>query len=185
MSRGEPTAKERLHFKSAAIPSVVLSDVFNPEETQTLRAHVRSLNFEHVEVAGRARYTATHVPLNQAPVPALQQLTENLLGQALVFESGRWLRLQHRDYALAPDDRLTSPIHRAFIEVIVDISERSSNEGQITYSDGERVFVAPQRSGSVSIVQRCPGLQRTQRYLTVRSEHDTIIRLIALFRERA
>jgi len=164
-------------FRQARPPSTVVSGWLPPDEAEALRQRLTEAGFQPIyePCDGRFGLNTTH----QEPelFERLHWVAAALANRPLALVAARWTRHEAGDYCLSSCDLASRAIEETHIEVLLDFSADCANEGEVTYTDGQDVFVAPQRACSVAVVERAPSLRRWERYLTRRSADMQVFRL--------
>jgi hypothetical protein len=166
----------RAAFRLSPLRSAMIEDVLPAEVLAVLRARVApALRPFYVADRGRFHLNEEHVEPGVASV--LSEVASSVAGVELVAGSPRWQRFVRGDYALYKDDAARWRGRTETHELIVDLSAQGSPEAQVVYFDGESGVVFPQRPGLLGLVERRPGVQRYDRYLTHRSGAAEVFRL--------
>lgn len=166
----EEEARLRPHreaFAQMSIGAVVIQKALTPEATAAVREALEDETFTPVFLAHRGRYAICRDLTAPELLPALRDLASFVADERLSILEAGCLRLQRGDYALRRDDLATRPhVDGRVYELTADVSATSSGEAQVVYTrHGRSFFVAPQLSGSVTLVERHPTVERYDRYL--------------------
>ncbi len=154
-------------FAHMSIGAVVIQKALSPDATTAARERLETETFTPVFLAHRGRYAIRRELEAPQLLPALRRLASFVVDERLSILDACCLRLQRGDYALRRDDLATRPhVDGRVYELTADLSASSSGEAQVVYTrHGRSFFVAPQLSGSVTIVERHPTVERYDRYL--------------------
>jgi hypothetical protein len=166
----------RRAYEERPLPHVELPAAVSPGLAANLRAGLAGAPFERFDLAPRGRYERSAEPPDPALCASLVNVASFLAGQPFEVLRASWIRTAHRSYALLRDD---SPPPGAIAELVLDVSERATGEGQLVYTHrGQPYFVATQTPGTLALVARGPTIQRYHRYVTHRAATATLLRLV-------
>lgn len=163
-------------FFQLPIPGAIQNGFVNAEHATALRAQTDAC-VRGFDVADEGRFAWAPAQLDPALTMRITQAAERICGQALSVHRALFYRYGPGDYALTRFDRAQRLDVPLYFEATVDLSEASSDEGQVTYTNGEHVFVGPQRAGALFVVQRTPRVYRWDRYLGCRAGGQVVYRL--------
>lgn len=163
-------------FQGMPVGAVVVERALPAATVTEIRARLDAQPFVSFFLADRGRYELLEEIEEPALLAGLRDLADYVTGERLAIADARCLRLRRGDYALRRDDDRTRPPEGRY-ELVCDLSAGSSGEAQVVYARGGRTFfVAPQLSGSVSLVGRA-GVSRYDRYLNVHTAGRVVHRL--------
>jgi len=147
-------------------------------ELAEVRVRVTAAGFQERDLPWAGRYGENGTHEEPELFRRLLDLATEAAGRSFTLVNFRWRRLRPGDYSLQVDDR-DWPRSGADTEVLLDLSERSSEEAEVVWALELQPpwFVMPQRSGGVAVVVREPGVFRYERYLTCRMREREIVRL--------
>lgn len=166
----------RRAYAEHALPHVEVPGAVSPALAARVRAGLAGSRFEPFELAPRGRYERCADPPDAELAATLADVASFLAGAPLAVLGATWIRARHRSYALLRDD---DPPPDAAAELVLDVSERATGEGQILYTHrGQAYFVAPQAPGALSLVARGPTVRRYMRYVTHRAGDAVLLRLV-------
>lgn len=169
-------APYRRAYEERPLPHVELPAAVSPGLAANLRAGLVSAPFERFELAHRGRYERSTEPVDPGLCASLVNVAAFLANQPFEVLRAAWIRSAHRSYALLRDD---SPSPGAVAEVVLDVSEQATGEGQLVYTHrGQPYFVAAQTPGTLALVARGPTVQRYHRYVAHRAGTATLLRLV-------
>lgn len=170
----EMLAPYRRAFDESPLPFVEVPQAVSPELARKLREMAAAARHERVDLAHRGRYERA-AEEDAALLASLAAVASFIAGSAHAPVQATWLRMRRGDYALLRDD---VPPH-APLELILDVSERATGEGQVLYTHrGQTFFAVTQAPGTMAIVTRGPTVQRYVRYLTHRTGDAVLFRLV-------
>lgn len=177
----DPTALRSL-FEQVATVGVVAEHALLPADVAALRRRLDESAPTPFFLAHRGRYELIDTPAVPELVALVVHVAQAVVSRELSVLACRGLRLRRGDYALQRDDAaLRPPCDTRLFEVTVDVSDHSSGEAQIVYTRGRQpIFVAPQITGSLTLVERRPELGRYQRYLN-RAVGDRVVHKVQLW----
>jgi hypothetical protein len=147
-------------------------------EGESLRARAEVALRETRYVPDAVRETRLLGLDQETVIPRVVEAAQTWLGRPLDPFLVAWTCHRTGDYRLTRDDVRTHSGH--YVDATLDFSERSSDEGQVTYTGPGSWLALPQQARSLAIVNRRPDLWRFERYLGCRSANDTIYRLRVL-----
>jgi hypothetical protein len=163
-------------YAESPLPHVEVPGAVSPALAARVRAGLAGVPFEAFELAPRGRYQRSTAPPDAELAGTLAAVASFLAGRPLAILGATWLRARHRSYALLRDDE---PPPGAAAELVLDVSERATSEGQLLYTHrGQTYFVATQAPGSLALVARGPTVRRYMRYVTHRAGDAAIVRLV-------
>lgn len=158
-----------------ALPHVEIEGFIDQPAMQSLRNSLQTVPFLHCDVRSRGCYEYSLASLDASLVSAMVSATNFVTGRSLQVESSRWIRTKHRSYALLRDD---PPRNDDAVEVILDVSAKRADEGQVVYTHREQpFFVMIPSPGTLAIVARGPTIQRYFRYIPHRAKDSVLLRL--------
>ncbi len=166
----------RRAYEERPLPHVELPAAVSPGLAANLRAGLAASIFERFDVAPRGRYERCTDPPDHGLCTSLVNVASFLAGQPFEILRAAWIRTSHRSYALVRDD---TPPPGTIADLLLDISETATNEGQLVYTHrGQPYFVAAQTPGTLALIARSPTVQRYHRYITHRAGTATLLRLV-------
>ncbi|MEZ4301765.1 MAG: hypothetical protein R3B70_42915 [Polyangiaceae bacterium] len=172
----EALAPFRRTYAEQPLPHVDVPALVSPALAARVRASLTHTPFEPFDFAPRGRYERSAAPPDPQLAAALTDIASFLAGAPLAILEATWLRARHRSYALLRDD---APRTGTLAELVLDVSERATSEGQLIYTHrGQPFFVANQAPGAVALVARGPTVQRYLRYVTHRAGDAELLRLV-------
>lgn len=166
----------RRAFGESPLPHVEVPGAVSPALAARVRAGLADSVFERFDLAPRGRYERC----DDAPDPELAKtlagVASFLADRPLAIVGATWIRTRHGSYALIRDDE---PRPDAVAELVLDVSERATGEGQAFYTHrGQPYFVATQAPGALALVARGPTVRRYLRYVTHRAGDAILVRLV-------
>jgi hypothetical protein len=159
----------------------LLAGFLDVTSAQSLRARADAATLETRYVPDAVRETRLFGLDEETVIPRIVEAAQTWLGRPLVPFLVVWTRHRTGDYRLTRDDVRTHG--GQYIDATLDFSERSSDEGQVTYTGAGSWLALPQQARLLVMVNRRPELWRFERYLGCRSANDTIHRLRVLMTE--
>jgi len=170
-------------FSQMSLGAVVIQKALSPDAVSTARERLEQDSFTPIFLAHRGRYAVRRHLDAPELLPALRRLASFVVDDRLSLLDACCLRLQRGDYALRRDDLATRPhVDGRVYELTADVSQGSSGEAQVVYTrGGSSFFVAPQLSGSVTIVERHASVERYDRYLNHAMRDRRVHRIRAWF----
>lgn len=168
----------RRSYAEQPLPHVEVPGVVSVALAGAVRESLATSRFEAFDLAPAGRYERCSEPPSPELSATLVEVASFLAARPLAPISATWIRARHRSYALLAGDKVAEG---TVAELVLDISERSINEGQLIYTHrGQPYFAATQAPGSLALVARGPTVQRYLRYVTHRAGDATLLRLILL-----
>jgi hypothetical protein len=174
----------RQAFSQMAIGAVVVEGAIDRSRVETIRQRLDAAGFSPFRLRHLGRYDCAHEIEEPRLFDELHRIAEYVTDASLVVTDHSALRLRQGDYLLSAAGEPSWPAPSRGYELTLDVSAGSSGEAQVVYARrGENFFVAPQLSGSITIVARGPDIDRYDRYLSHRVGDHIVHRLrLALVR---
>lgn len=172
----ESLAAARRAFADSAFPAVLLRGVVDDATLRSIRATLQRAPSERFDRADVGRYEQRRPPR----IPGLDALAATaaaIVGRELTTSNARCVRLTHGDYALPRDDDRHRPDMDAWVELVLDVSEASTDQAELSYRSPAGHFVVPQVPGLCAVVGRTPDTGRHQRYLNHRVGERAVLRV--------
>jgi hypothetical protein len=157
----------RAQFREGRCHHVVVAGFLTPTAASELRAQIDAATFTTFDIPDRGHYEHNRELALPALFDELRVIAEQVTEHPLRLAHARWLRLRHRDYQLIKDDAMDRPVPTTHVELTLDISDVTSSQAELVYTDGHESWVVPQVAGAISIVEREPWLFRYARYLNL------------------
>lgn len=170
----ERLAPFRHAFAERPLPHVEVPDAITPALAARLRTGSALAPWQRFDLAPRGRYERRE-ERDEVLLASLAAIASLLAGAPHTPSRATWVRMRHGDYALLRDD---APPHAA-LELVLDVSERATGEGQVLYTHrGQPFFAMTQVPLTLAVVARGATIQRYVRYLTHRAKDAEIVRLV-------
>lgn len=175
-SAAQALAPFRRAYGESPLPHVEVPGAVSPALAARVREGLAGRLFEPFHVPPRGRYDRCSAPPDAELASTLVAVASFLADRPLALLGATWVRARRGSYALLRDDE---PPAGAVAELVLDVSERATGEGQILYTHrGQAYFVASQAPGALALVARAPTVRRYTRYVTHRAGDATILRLV-------
>ena len=172
----------RRAFGESPLPHVEVPGAVSPALAARVRAGLASAPFEPFYLAPHGRYERCAEAPDADLAGTLVEVASFLADRPLAIVGATWIRTRRGSYALLRDDE---PPSAAVAELVLDVSERATGEGQVVYTHrGQAYFVATQAPGALSLALRGPTVRRYLRYVTHRAGDATLLRLVLALGDR-
>lgn len=172
----------RAAWSTSPVPAVIVPEAVGASLAAEARGRLDRAGYTRYALLDRGSFeVAAHV--DDAPLlDVLAGIAGEIAGRALSVVEARALRLGPGDYLLTRHDRVHEDRP---VELVLDLSPSHVPGAAVHYRHRGQVFFAFESTpGALAVVERGPTVMCNHTYVSKRWADASVVRLVALLRER-
>lgn len=172
----------RASWAASPLPAVVVPAAASAALAEEARGRFERAGYTRYALLDRGSYDVAYELDEPDLLEVLAGIASEVTGRALAVAELRALRLSPGDYVLTRHDRVHDDRP---VEVVLDVSPAAVPGAEVHYRHRGQVFFAfPSSPGALAVVERGPTVMCNHTYVSKRAAGASVVRLIALLRER-